>query len=79
MRTEHPRFGQVRTLASPVRVGDPAALTYRRGPARNEDADHVLRDVAGYDDTMIATLADAGAFGGPARLPEPTTAAVRAE
>jgi crotonobetainyl-CoA:carnitine CoA-transferase CaiB-like acyl-CoA transferase len=63
VETEHPRFGQVRTLASPVRVGDPAALTYRRGPARNEDADRVLRAVAGYDGQQIAAVASAGAFG----------------
>ena len=86
VQTEHPRFGEVRTLASPVRVGDPAALTYRRGPARHEDADRVLRDVAGYDDGEIAALLDAGAFGQPVRLPigtalpaPTTTAAVRAE
>ncbi|WP_448608275.1 CaiB/BaiF CoA transferase family protein [Geodermatophilus sp. URMC 60] len=63
VETEHPRFGRVRTLASPVRVGDPAALTYRRGPARNEDADRVLRAVAGYDEQRIRALASAGAFG----------------
>jgi crotonobetainyl-CoA:carnitine CoA-transferase CaiB-like acyl-CoA transferase len=63
VETDHPRFGQVRTLASPVRVGDPAALTYRRGPARHEDADRVLRDVAGYDEEHIRALASTGAFG----------------
>jgi hypothetical protein len=46
-----------------VRVGDPAALTYRRGPARHEDADRVLRDVAGYDEQRIRDAASAGAFG----------------
>ena len=63
VETDHPRFGPVRTLASPVRVGDPAALTYRRGPVRHEDADRVLRDVAGYDEEHIRALASTGAFG----------------
>ena len=63
VETEHPRFGPLRTLASPVRVGDPAALTYRRGPARHEDADRVLRDVAGYDEQRVRDLTAAGAFG----------------
>jgi crotonobetainyl-CoA:carnitine CoA-transferase CaiB-like acyl-CoA transferase len=63
VETDHPRFGSLRTLASPVRVGDPAALTYRRGPARHEDADRILREVAGYDDRQIRDLTSAGAFG----------------
>ena len=79
VETEHPRFGPLRTLASPVRVGDPAALTYRRGPARHEDADRVLRDVAGYDEQRIRDAASAGAFGDLVRnqdgspVPEHTT------
>ena len=63
VETDHPRFGLVRTLASPVRVGDQATLTYRRGPARHEDAHRVLRDVAGYDDQKIRDLAASGVFG----------------
>jgi crotonobetainyl-CoA:carnitine CoA-transferase CaiB-like acyl-CoA transferase len=62
VETEHPRYGTVRQVASPVRVGsEPPA--YRRAPRRHEDADHVLRTIAGYDDAQIATLAAAGAFG----------------
>ncbi len=34
VETDHPRFGRVRQLASPVRVGDPAQAEYRRAPFR---------------------------------------------
>ncbi|MFC5816689.1 CaiB/BaiF CoA transferase family protein [Nonomuraea harbinensis] len=62
VETEHPHWGTVRQVASPVRVGAyrPA---YRRAPRRNEDFGHVVRDLLGYDDTRIDTLTSAGAFG----------------
>ncbi|GIJ29853.1 CoA transferase [Micromonospora qiuiae] len=60
--TEHPRFGTVQQVASPVRVG--AELPqYRRAPLRNEHFDEVLRDIAGLDDGKIAELRRDGAFG----------------
>ncbi|KHL15809.1 crotonobetainyl-CoA:carnitine CoA-transferase CaiB-like acyl-CoA transferase [Mumia flava] len=62
VETEHPRYGTLRQVASPVRVGSEPP-TYRRAPRRNEDADHVLGSIAGYDAERIASLADAGAFG----------------
>jgi crotonobetainyl-CoA:carnitine CoA-transferase CaiB-like acyl-CoA transferase len=62
--TDHPTFGEVRQVASPVRVGEPPA-TYRRAPQRNEDFDYVVRDLLGYDDSRIADLTAAGAFGKP--------------
>jgi crotonobetainyl-CoA:carnitine CoA-transferase CaiB-like acyl-CoA transferase len=62
VETDHPRWGTVRQLASPVRVG-PERPSYRRAPRRNEDADHVLRTVLGYDSARIAQLGSAGAFG----------------
>src|SRR5262245_37882971 len=40
VETEHPRFGSVRQVASPVRVGD-LPVPHRRGPQRNEDAAYV--------------------------------------
>jgi len=61
LETEHPRFGKVVQLASPVKVGEPR-LEHRRAPQRNEDADHVLKWL-GYDEARIAGLADSGAFG----------------
>jgi crotonobetainyl-CoA:carnitine CoA-transferase CaiB-like acyl-CoA transferase len=63
--TDHPTFGQVRQVASPVRVGEPP-VAYRRAPRRNEDCDYVVRDLLGYDDARIAALTAAGAFGVPA-------------
>jgi crotonobetainyl-CoA:carnitine CoA-transferase CaiB-like acyl-CoA transferase len=60
--TEHPVFGTIDQLASPVKVGsEPPA--YRRAPRRNEDFEHVLREIAGYDYTRISAAGAAGAFG----------------
>jgi len=63
VETEHPHFGTVRSLASPVRVGDPAELTYRRAPLRNEDAAYVLNELLGYSGETVDQLAGEGAFG----------------
>ncbi|WP_433413053.1 CaiB/BaiF CoA transferase family protein [Microtetraspora malaysiensis] len=60
--TEHPRYGTLRNLASPVRVGD-LRPGYRRAPRRNEDAGYVLGDLLGYDRERIEALRDGGAFG----------------
>ncbi|MEV0134498.1 CoA transferase [Dactylosporangium sp. NPDC050688] len=65
VETEHPRFGTIRQPASPVRVGG-EPVEHRRAPRRNEDAAYVLHDVLGYDDTRVAALTAAGAFGPPA-------------
>ena len=62
VRTEHPYFGTVRQVASPVRVGAQPP-EYRRAPRRNEDADYVLRELLGYDADRIADLTQAAAFG----------------
>lgn len=62
VETDHPHYGTVTQLASPVRVG--AELpTYVRAPRRNEHFDEVLDVVAGYDADKIAALKAAGAFG----------------
>jgi len=62
VETEHPRFGTVRQLASPVRVG-PERPAYRRAPMRNEDLTYVTRDLAGYEAGEIDALTAEGAFG----------------
>jgi crotonobetainyl-CoA:carnitine CoA-transferase CaiB-like acyl-CoA transferase len=64
---DHPRFGTVRQLASPLRVGE-EALRYRRAPSRGEDTVEALVEICGYSRAKIAGLADAGVFGaaGPA-------------
>jgi crotonobetainyl-CoA:carnitine CoA-transferase CaiB-like acyl-CoA transferase len=68
VETEHERFGRVRQLASPVRVGPVGAdrYGYRRAPTRHEHADEILVDLLGYDADRIGALTDAGAFGAPA-------------
>ena len=63
VETDHPHFGTVRSLASPVRVGDQSQVTYRRAPLRNEDASYVLRDILEYNEAAISRLTDEGAFG----------------
>jgi crotonobetainyl-CoA:carnitine CoA-transferase CaiB-like acyl-CoA transferase len=72
VQTSHPRWGTVRQVASPARVGDgPAA--YRRAPLRGEHLDEVA-DLLGYDSRRVGELAAAGAFGSPdasSPAPEP--------
>lgn len=50
--TEHPRFGTIRQVRSPVRVGDDD-VAYRRAPRRGEDAKYVLGQLLGYDRDQI--------------------------
>ena len=67
--TEHPRFGEVRQVASPVRVGD-AEPSYRRAPSpRRGHATHVLGELLGYDAGRISELRSRGARS--ARSPGP--------
>lgn len=69
VETDHPRYGTVKQVASPVRVGSERP-TYRRAPQRNEHLDQVLRGVAGYDEARIAELTAAGAFGEAPQHPD---------
>jgi crotonobetainyl-CoA:carnitine CoA-transferase CaiB-like acyl-CoA transferase len=62
VETDHPRFGTVRQLRSPVRVGGELPPA-RRAPRRHEDAEGLLATLLGYDPDRIATLAAGGAFG----------------
>ncbi len=66
IETEHPLFGTVRTVASPVRVGKPQRQ-HRRAPRRNEDAGDILLGLLGYAQVTRDELERAGAFG-PAEL-----------
>jgi crotonobetainyl-CoA:carnitine CoA-transferase CaiB-like acyl-CoA transferase len=59
--TEHPRFGEVRQVASPVNVVRDER-SYRRAPQLNEDARDILFGLLGYDDAAIHELSLAGAF-----------------
>ena len=60
--TEHPRYGTIEQLASPVRVGDDPPA-YRRAPQRGEDLDFVMREVLEKDSDEVAALQADGAFG----------------
>lgn len=62
VETEHPRWGTLQQVASPVRVGSERP-EYRRAPFRNEDFDHVMTDIAGYSADRIAAARQVGAFG----------------
>ncbi|QEC48412.1 CoA transferase [Baekduia soli] len=59
---DHPRFGGVRQLASPLRLsGEPNPL--QRAPQRGEHTDALLTDLCGYSADEIAELRDGGTFG----------------
>lgn len=60
--TEHPKWGTVKTMASPVRVG-PSRLNHKRAPFRNENVDYLLGTVLGYSQMKISELGTLGAFG----------------
>jgi crotonobetainyl-CoA:carnitine CoA-transferase CaiB-like acyl-CoA transferase len=60
---EHPRFGTVRQVASPLRVAEEEGRPLRRAPVRGEHTGVVLMDLCGHDPRRIAELRDAGAFG----------------
>jgi crotonobetainyl-CoA:carnitine CoA-transferase CaiB-like acyl-CoA transferase len=60
--TSHPRFGSVRQVASPVRVGDDT-VEHRRAPLFDEDSSYVLGSMLGYSPSRIDALRAEGAFG----------------
>jgi crotonobetainyl-CoA:carnitine CoA-transferase CaiB-like acyl-CoA transferase len=62
VETEHPVFGTVKQVASPVRVGS-AVPDYRRAPRRNEDFDLVMNEIIGWTEDRIARAVAEGAFG----------------
>jgi crotonobetainyl-CoA:carnitine CoA-transferase CaiB-like acyl-CoA transferase len=62
VQTAHPRFGTVRQLRSPVRVGE-APPPGRPAPRRHEDGDALLAALLGYDGSRLGALAARGAFG----------------
>lgn len=62
VETDHPRYGSLKQLASPVRVGEPRS-DHRRAPYRNEHFDHIMSEVLGLTEEAVEGLKDAGAFG----------------
>lgn len=60
----HPTLGEVRQVASPLRLsGHRAAAT--PAPSRGSDGDDLLRSLCGYTDAQLAAAREAGAFGSP--------------
>ncbi len=59
---EHPRWGPVRQVASPLRLSG-AASPLRRAPQRGEHTDEILQSVCGYSQDAIAALHAAGVLG----------------
>ena len=55
----HPRLGEVRQFASPLRMG----TSYTPAPARGEGTEPLLRELCGYDDARLRTAREEGAFG----------------
>ncbi len=62
VKYDHPSFGEVRSIGSPVRVGTQTPPS-RRAPQRNEHAAEILRDLLHYETAKIDELQRAGAFG----------------
>ncbi len=62
VETDHPRFGRLRQVRGPVRIGTEEA-DYRRAPARGEHQDRVLRELLGYAPERVQELRAADAFG----------------
>jgi crotonobetainyl-CoA:carnitine CoA-transferase CaiB-like acyl-CoA transferase len=78
VKTDHPRYGTLEQMASPVRVG--AVLPeYRRAPQRNEDFDHVMGELLGLDEAAVRGYADRGAFGREAQAAADTVDTAEAE
>ena len=76
VETTHPVLGRVRTVASPIRVGD-RPRSHERAPRRGEHGQALLRDLLGYDQARIDALERASVFGdgGPTVQIEPEGAA----
>lgn len=63
IETEHPRYGRVKQVATPVKVGNTAhAMKHRRAPQRNEDSDYVLKSLLKYSPEQISLLGSEHAF-----------------
>ncbi len=61
IETDHPRYGKVKQVATPVKAG-PARTDNRRAPQRNEDASYVLNELLKYDEAKVSQLSADQAF-----------------
>jgi crotonobetainyl-CoA:carnitine CoA-transferase CaiB-like acyl-CoA transferase len=57
---DHPAYGTVRTVRTPLRLSQIEEPPLRRAPYLGEDSEHVLRDLCGYDDARIESLLASG-------------------
>ena len=62
VEVEHPEFGTLREVRSPVRT-EGEIRRPQRAPRLGEHTDQILRDVLGYSDSTIARLRSAGVIG----------------
>ncbi len=62
VETDSPTLGRVRSIASPVRVGD-RRTDHRPAPAPGEHQAAILESVLGYSADRIAAIEKSGAFG----------------
>lgn len=70
VEVEHPVYGTVKSLASPIRVGDETAVP-TRAPRRGEHTNPLLRDLLGMTPAEIQDSRAAGAFGPASPSPAP--------
>lgn len=64
VEADHHRYGTVKTIASPVKVGQ-ANRPPQRAPRRGEHTKQVLADIIGYDDAAYEQATKRGAFSKP--------------
>jgi crotonobetainyl-CoA:carnitine CoA-transferase CaiB-like acyl-CoA transferase len=63
VKYEHPSFGDVRTMRSPLRMSTMSAPRLERGPLVGENTDEVRRELCGYDLAQVEALRDSGVLG----------------
>ncbi len=62
LEVEHPDFGRIREVASPIKT-DGAITAPARAPRLGEHTDAVLRDLRSYGSPTISALRSKGAIG----------------
>jgi crotonobetainyl-CoA:carnitine CoA-transferase CaiB-like acyl-CoA transferase len=62
VEAEHPRYGTVKSLASPVKVGNTTAPTMR-APQRGEHTEEIMAGLLGMDGAAVDAARSRGAFG----------------
>ena len=62
LEADRPLYGRIRTIASPVKVGN-ESVAPTRAPQRGEDTEAVLRELAKLDTEAIDRAREGGAFG----------------